>query len=277
MAQSGTYGDHITLQAASNLYNIEIEIASSLGYYARTMIQPQEYEPITRFCLGHYVKGDGEHYDALDRYFVSSSVSECDGGKETKSTFNNDDTDNMLNDDDAVDANDPFSYDNAIDAGSLFNNDDTVNNDDAVDGSDMFNNNDAVDGSDMFNNDDAVGTGDLFSNDDAVDLSVEAAEQPRKLPHERWEQILSHVISQSDLLWPDHKCRLFCRTRSVNRQFYQIMESLKLTLPRVYISDELVLNHKSEKRAVSVQRLINRFGSYSCVILELKIIVNSSK
>ena len=168
MAQSGTYGDHITLQAASNLYNIEIEIASSLGYYARTMIQPQEYEPITRFCLGHYVKGDGEHYDALDRYFVSSSVSECDGGKETKSTFNNDDTDNMLNDDDAVDANDPFSYDNAIDAGSLFNNDDTVNNDDAVDGSDMFNNNDAVDGSDMFNNDDAVGTGDLFSNDEQL-------------------------------------------------------------------------------------------------------------
>ena len=40
MAQSGTYCDHITLQAASNLYNIEIEIASSLGHHARTMIQP---------------------------------------------------------------------------------------------------------------------------------------------------------------------------------------------------------------------------------------------
>ena len=39
-AQSGTYGDHITLQAASNLYNIEIEIASSLGHHARAMIQP---------------------------------------------------------------------------------------------------------------------------------------------------------------------------------------------------------------------------------------------
>ena len=49
MALSGTYGDHITLQAASNLYNTKIEIASSLGHHARTMIQPQEYEPITRF------------------------------------------------------------------------------------------------------------------------------------------------------------------------------------------------------------------------------------
>ena len=119
----------------------------------------------------------------------------------------------------------------------------------------------------MFNNDDAVGTGVMFSNDDAVDLSVEVDEQPRELPYEIWEQILSHVISQSDFLWPDHKCRLFCRIRSVNRQFYQIMEPLKLALPPVYISDERVFNQKSGKRAVSVQRLIKRFGSYNGVIL----------
>ena len=55
------------------------------------------------------------------------------------------------------------------------------------------------------------------------------------------------------------------------------MESLKLTLPRVYISDERVLNQKSRKRAVSVQRLIKCFGSFSGVILELKGIINSSK
>ena len=85
MAQSGTYGDHITLQAASNLYNIKIEVASCLGHHAHTMIQPQEYEPITRFCLCHFAEGDGEYYVALDRYFVASSASECVGGKETKS------------------------------------------------------------------------------------------------------------------------------------------------------------------------------------------------
>ena len=226
MAQSGRHGDHITSQVASNLYNIEIEIAFSLRHHARTMIKPQEYEPVTRFCLSHFADGDGEHYVALDRYFVALSVSECDGGKETKSPFSDDDTNDMLNDDDAVDTNDPFSYDDAIDAGSLFNNDDTVNNDDAVDGSDMFNNDDAVDGSDMINNDDAVGTGDLLSNDDAADLSVALDEQPRELPCEIWEQIPFHVTSQSDFLWPNHKCRLFCRIRRVNCPFYQIMESL---------------------------------------------------
>ena len=84
----------------------------------------------------------------------------------------------------------------------------------------MFNNDDAVGGSDMFNNDDTVGTNDLISNNDAVDLSAEVDEQPTELPYEIWEQILLHVISQSDFLRPDHKCRLFCRIRSVNRQFY---------------------------------------------------------
>ena len=84
MAQSGTYGDHITLQTASNLYNTETEIASSLGHHVCTMIQPQEYEPISRFCMGHFAEGDGEHYAALDWYFVVSSVSECDDGKKQK-------------------------------------------------------------------------------------------------------------------------------------------------------------------------------------------------
>ena len=102
-------------------------------------------------------------------------------------------------------------------------------------------------------------------------------EHPRELPYEIWEQILSHVISQSDFFWPDYTRRLFCRIRSVNRQFYQIMESLKLTLPRVYISDERVLNQKSGKRAVRVQRLIKRFGLYRGVILDLKRTINSSK
>ena len=89
----------------------------------------------------------------------------------------------MLNDEDAVDADDPFSYDDAVDAGSLFNNDDTVSN------------NEADGDSDMFNNYVPVGTGDLFSNDDAVDLSAEMDEQPRKLPYQIWEQTLFHVIS----------------------------------------------------------------------------------
>ena len=35
------------------------------------MIQPKEYEPFTRFCLGYFAEGDGEHYFVLDWYFVA--------------------------------------------------------------------------------------------------------------------------------------------------------------------------------------------------------------
>ena len=66
MAQSGTYGDHITINAASNLYNIELEIISSLGPAARTRIQP-EFEPTARFSTGHIAEGQGEHFLVLRR------------------------------------------------------------------------------------------------------------------------------------------------------------------------------------------------------------------
>ena len=62
------------------MYNTEIKIASSLGHHVCTMIQPQEYEPI----LLNFAEGDGEHYVALDWYFLVSSVSEGDCGKKQK-------------------------------------------------------------------------------------------------------------------------------------------------------------------------------------------------
>ena len=46
MTQTGTYGDHITLQAASNLYNIWFQIVFSFGNNAQTLIQLQEFEPL---------------------------------------------------------------------------------------------------------------------------------------------------------------------------------------------------------------------------------------
>lgn len=57
MAKTGTYGDHITLQTASNLCNIELQIVSSLENDARTLNQPQECKPITAFFLGHFAEG----------------------------------------------------------------------------------------------------------------------------------------------------------------------------------------------------------------------------
>lgn len=40
MARDGTYGDQITLYAAANLYNIDIQIVSSLGVGGQHVFSP---------------------------------------------------------------------------------------------------------------------------------------------------------------------------------------------------------------------------------------------
>lgn len=40
MSQQGTYGDHITLQRASVMFNVQLLIVSTLGPHATTLISP---------------------------------------------------------------------------------------------------------------------------------------------------------------------------------------------------------------------------------------------
>ena len=61
----GTYGDHQTLQATADLYNVEFIVISSLGPAATTVISPVDSLPICSFYIGHYTEGDGEHYVRL--------------------------------------------------------------------------------------------------------------------------------------------------------------------------------------------------------------------
>ena len=62
MAKNGTYGDHLTLQAAADLFNVEFIVISSPGPAAATVISPQNSVPISSFYIGHFAEGDGEHY-----------------------------------------------------------------------------------------------------------------------------------------------------------------------------------------------------------------------
>ena len=66
MTKDGTYGDQITLQAAADMYNIEILAVSTVGPDATTLIAPPSSIPTTRFQLGHYAEGHGEHYICID-------------------------------------------------------------------------------------------------------------------------------------------------------------------------------------------------------------------
>lgn len=61
MARDGTYGDHLTLQAAADLLNVEFIVISSLGPAAKTILSPTDWLPLCSFHIGHFAEGDGEH------------------------------------------------------------------------------------------------------------------------------------------------------------------------------------------------------------------------
>ena len=71
MARNGTYGDQITLQAAADLYNIEIVVVSTLGPDATVVISPSSSIPTARVQLGHYAENHGEHYICVDGRVLS--------------------------------------------------------------------------------------------------------------------------------------------------------------------------------------------------------------
>ena len=65
MVGSGTHGDHLTLQVAAHVFNIQIVRYSTLGTMATQTISLMNSSPIATFYLGHFVEGAGEHYVCL--------------------------------------------------------------------------------------------------------------------------------------------------------------------------------------------------------------------
>ena len=62
MARNGTYGDQITLQAAADMYNIEIVVVSTLGADATAVISLSCSIPTARVQLGYNAENHGEDY-----------------------------------------------------------------------------------------------------------------------------------------------------------------------------------------------------------------------
>ena len=66
MAKNGIYGDQITLQAAADLYNIEIVVVSTLGPDTIAVISPSSSIPTARVQLEHYAENHGEYYICME-------------------------------------------------------------------------------------------------------------------------------------------------------------------------------------------------------------------
>ena len=89
MNKDGTYGDQITLQAASNIFNVQITVHSSLGVEATTMISPFTQVGVTNFNLGHFAEGQGEHYVCLE--VEVDGAENCSSDKQENQELSNED------------------------------------------------------------------------------------------------------------------------------------------------------------------------------------------
>ena len=63
----GAYGDELTRRVFANIFNIEIEIFSTLGNDGRIFINPENSNPLGRITLGHFAEGQGDHYVCLQK------------------------------------------------------------------------------------------------------------------------------------------------------------------------------------------------------------------
>ena len=63
MSQRGTYGDHITLQRAAEIFNVQFLTISTLGIDAPSIISESNTysESLPLLVLGHIADGHGEH------------------------------------------------------------------------------------------------------------------------------------------------------------------------------------------------------------------------
>ena len=63
MARDGTFGDHITLQRISEIYNVDILVISNLGPEVTRLVSPSTRQDFSRsiLLLGHLGEGCGEH------------------------------------------------------------------------------------------------------------------------------------------------------------------------------------------------------------------------
>ena len=80
MSQNGTFDDHITLQAASKLYNVAFLVLSSNGPGNEATVSPVAANPVCSFILRHFSEDDGEQYVYLtdeSDFNELDNVAEC--------------------------------------------------------------------------------------------------------------------------------------------------------------------------------------------------------
>ncbi|PFX11485.1 hypothetical protein AWC38_SpisGene24765, partial [Stylophora pistillata] len=78
MARDKTYGDQITMYAPAYLYNIDLQIVSTLGVGGQHVFSSSASVSAATVYLGHFAKNHGEHYINLEQFTDHNDGSEED-------------------------------------------------------------------------------------------------------------------------------------------------------------------------------------------------------
>ena len=230
MIKEGTYGDHLTLQAASNIFNAQITVHSSLGLEANTIISPFTGAGVANFNLEHFAEGQGEHYVCLE--VEESATENClneiqenqevwneeenEKGKEGES---NDKRENKMN--------------------GWTNREDQAAKEGACDG--------------------------IYENQNDSDNQQSRSKEKcsfEYLPDELITMIFETALRSCSNSNASDACILHERLRNVCSRFRQCVDTFTDLLPKIYCRN-------GPPGEISVRRLIKEFGPSSGLILEL--------
>ena len=246
VAKNGFYGDQITLQAAADLYNIEITVVSTLGPDAIAMISPFSSIPTARVQLEHYAENHREHYICVEgRVLLEEEEQEKKAEKEVEQM--EDDAQEERAEEEVKEMED--------------------------NGADLLSTQDNTAHSQYIPTEREVLEQipiHFVENETVERVSTNDGISPiERLPNEILEKILSEVLLSSGFSWPNHVCRMHNNLCKVNVRFRDITRRLVSMLPIIYLSDG------GELGIVSVRSLIKKFGSSSDVVLEVRRIIAS--
>ena len=246
MAKNGTYGDQITLQAAADLYNIEIVVVSTLGPDATAVISPFSSIPTARVQLGHYAENHGEHYICVEgRVLLEEEKQEKKAEKELKM------------EDDAQEERAEEEVKEMEDNGADLL---STQEDNTAHSQYIPTEREVLEQIPIH----------FVENETVEMVSANDGISPiERLPNEILEKILSEVLLSSGFSWPNHVCRMHNNLCKVNVRFRNIARRLVSMLPIIYFSDG------GERGIVSVRSLIKKFRSSSGVVLEVRRIIAS--
>ena len=216
MATDGTYGDQITLQAAADLYNIEVLVVSTLGHNSTTLISPSASIPYARVQLRHYAEQHGEHYICVEG---GTSVSEELEPHLAESYECNQEKDG-----------DSLSSQEA----------EVVPAKHREEASAVPTDKSPVPVEVRFVGDDSVGMVNHFD-----DLTCHMD----RLPNEILTIIIDQVLVSSNFSWANHRCHVYNQLCNVNTCFQDITQRLALkVLPLIYFSSLGVAGKVSVKK-----------------------------